>query len=300
MKSYASLRKQNKSGTMAAIVVLLLCVLTSAAMLCSRLMVYSPENKCQNIPLTQSNGLTHVTKLNGGELPYTGSPVLAPLKPVFLTAAPGFEAHDKNTVWAGETNVEIFSLQYDNESGETTVRSQDGTKIFAPGTGSTYEFALENTGNVSLDYTLEMEAWFSDAEYPIPIFASVTGHEGNYLLGGEGEMVDVLRLSEVQESGSVAAGNILPYSLNWEWPFELDDEYDTMLGNMAVDEDISLTIVIRTTASYSPDPDQPGGVPPQTGDTSAIMLCAILMVASLAGILFILLLRDKEEENEVP
>jgi hypothetical protein len=41
----------------------------------------------------------------------------------------------------------------------------------------------------------------------------------------------------------------MPYILQWRWPFDIDDEYDTMLGNLAVEEDISLTIVIRTTAS---------------------------------------------------
>lgn len=295
MKDYASLRQSNKSRAL-AIVALALCVLLSATMLFSRLMVYSPMSDCQYIPLTKSNGITRVTQSTRPTIAL-GNPMLLTARPLFL-AAPGFEVRDPNTVWSGETDVEIFSIRYDNESGETTVRSQDGTKVLAPGTGSTYEFALENTGNVSLDYTLEMDAWFSDAEYPIPVVASVVGHDGQYQLGGEGEMVDVLRLEEVQQSGSIAAGKIMPFSLNWEWPFELDDEYDTMLGNMAVEEDLTLTVVIKTTASYSADPDEPGGIPPQTGDMAQIELYAIMMVASLAGILVILLLRDKEKEHE--
>ena len=293
MKDYASLRKSNKSNVL-AIATLVMCVILSATMLFSRLMVYSPMSKCQYIPLTQSNGITHVTRSNGSRI---ARPLLLTARPLFL-AAPGFQAYDENTVWSGETDVEIFSIRYDNESGETTVRSKDGTKVLAPGTGSTYEFALENTGNVALDYTLEMEAWFSDAEYPIPVVASVVSHEGEYLLGGAEEMEDVLRLEEVRQSGTVAAGNIMPYALNWEWPFELDDAYDTMLGNLAVEEDLTLTVVIRTTATYSDNPDNPGGIPPQTGDTAHIELYAVMMVVSLAGILAILLLRNKENEYE--
>lgn len=295
MKEYASLRKSNKSNAL-AIVTLVMCVILSAAMLFSRLMVYSPMSDCQYIPLTKSNGITRVTQSTRPTIAL-GNPMLLTARPLFL-AAPGFEVRDPNTVWSGETDVEIFSIRYDNESGETTVRSQDGTKVLAPGTGSTYEFALENTGNVSLDYTLEMDAWFSDAEYPIPVVASVVGHDGQYLLGGEGEMVDVLRLEEVLQSGTIAAGNIMPYALNWEWPFELDDAYDTMLGNMAVEEDLTLTVVIKTTASYSENPDGPGGIPPQTGDMAHIELYAVMMVVSLAGILAILLLRNKENEYE--
>ena len=306
MKDYASLRKSNKSS-MLAIAALVMCVILSATMLFSRLMVYSPMSKCQYVPLTRSNGITHVTKsIRSGTAqasPRTlvataqASPGTLAARPLFL-ASPGFEARDENTVWSGETDVEIFSIRYDNESGETTVRSKDGTKVLAPGTGSTYEFALENTGNVSLDYTLEMEAWFSDAKYPIPVVASVVGHEGEYLLGSAEEMVDVLRLEEVRQSGTVAAGNIMPYALNWEWPFELDDAYDTMLGNLAVEEDLTLTVVIRTTATYSHNPDSPGGIPPQTGDTAHIELYAIMLVASLAGVLMILLLRNKEKKHE--
>lgn len=319
MKDYASLRKSNKSNVL-AIAALALCVILSATMLFSRLLVYSPMSKCQYIPLTQSNGITHVTKsVQSNGITHVSKSVQSngithvrksiqsgiaevshgtlEARPLFL-AAPGFEARDENTVWSGETDVEIFSIQYDNESGETTVRSKDGTKVLAPGTGSTYEFALENTGNVALDYTLEMEAWFSDAAYPIPVVASVVGHEGEYLLGSAEEMVDVLRLEEVRQSGTVAAGNIMPYALNWEWPFELDDAYDTMLGNLAVEEDLTLTVVIRTTATYSHNPDSPGGIPPQTGDTAHIELYAIMLVASLAGVLMILLLRNKEKKHE--
>lgn len=319
MKDYASLRKSNKSNVL-AIAALALCVILSATMLFSRLMVYSPMSKCQYIPLTQSNGITHVTKsVQSNGITHVSKSVQSngithvrksirsgiaevshgtlEARPLFL-ASPGFEARDENTVWSGETDVEIFSIQYDNESGETTVRSKDGTKVLAPGTGSTYEFALENTGKVALDYTLEMEAWFSDAAYPIPVVASVVGHEGEYLLGSAEEMVDVLRLEEVRQSGTVAAGNIMPYALNWEWPFELDDAYDTMLGNLAVEEDLTLTVVIRTTATYSHNPDSPGGIPPQTGDTAHIELYAIMMVASLAGVLMILLLRNKEKKHE--
>ncbi len=295
MKDYASLRKSNKSNAL-VIVTLVMCVILSATMLFSRLMVYSPMSKCQYIPLTKSNGITRVTQ-NTRPTMAIGTPTLLTARPVVL-AAPGFEAYDENTVWSGETDVEIFAIQYDNESGETTVRSKDGVKVLAPGTGSTYKFALENTGNVTLDYTLEMDAWFSDAEYPIPVVASVVGHEGEYLLGSAEKMVDVLRLEEVQQSGTIAAGNIMPYALNWEWPFEGDDVYDTMLGDMAVEEDLTLTVVIRTTATYSDDPDEPGGLPPQTGDTAHIELYAIMMVASLAGVLMILLLRNKEKEHE--
>jgi len=280
-------------------VTLALCVLLSGALLFGRLLTYTTEVRRQSIPLTRSSGITRVVadRLPRTALPVGGNRVLAAV-PRSLTASPGFSAYDKDTVWSGETHVEIFSLSYDNETGQTTVHSQDGLKVLAPGTGNTYEFALENTGNVSLDYTMEMDAWYSNTEYPIPVQVRVTAGDGRYLLGSEEEMVDVLRLSEVQESGVISRGYIQPYNLQWQWPFSLDDAYDTLLGNLAVENDLSLTIVIRTTASCSLDPQEPGGEPPQTGDTTQIALYAVLMLASMAGILVTLLLRKKEEIHE--
>lgn len=292
---YASLRKKN-SGSLAAVIALVVCVLLSATMLFSRLIAYAPAQKTQRIPLTKSNGVTHVTstKPRAGVIPPTGRVLAAPM----LLANPGFEAKDENTVWSGETDVEIFSISYDNETGETTVRSQNDAKVLAPGVGDSYSFELENTGNVSLDYTLEMDAWFSDTEYPIPVVVSVENGGGEWLLGSGEEMVDVLRLSEVKEAGTIAAGFVRGYTLHWEWPFEVDDVYDTMLGNLAVDQDITLTIQIRTTAMYSEDPNAPGGDHPATGDTAQVGMYAVLMVASLAGILILLLNTRKEEANE--
>ena len=298
MRQYNSLRKQN-NGMLSTLVTLALCVLLSAVLLFSRLLSYSTESRRQSIPLTRSSGITKVVadRIPRAALPI-GCPQMLAVTPRSLTAAPGFSAYDKDTVWSGETNVEIFRLTYDNETGETTVKSQDGLKVLAPGTGNTYEFALENTGNVSLDYTMEMDAWYSNTEYPIPVQVRVTAGDGRYLLGSEEEMVDVLRLSEVQESGVISRGYIQPYNLQWQWPFSLDDAYDTLLGNLAVENDLSLTIVIRTTASCSLDPQEPGGEPPQTGDTTQIALYAVLMLASMAGILVTLLLRKKEEIHE--
>lgn len=306
MKQYASLRKKN-SGSLASVILLLICVVLSAALLLDRLLTYSPAEDVQRIPLTRSNGLTHVTAtIPDAAAPRTGGLMLtAPL----MMATPGmdpirrddfgFRVKDDTTVWTGETAVEIFSIRYDNASGETTVRSRDGVKVLAPGTGSRYDFELQNTGRASLDYTMEMDAWFSDTQYPIPVVVSVCDGAGHYYLGSGDEAADVLRLSEVKTAGTLAAGYVQGYSLAWEWPFEQDDAYDTMLGNLAVDEDITLTIQIRTTATGNPDPDAPGGAAPDTGDTIAVGMYAVLMVASLGGML-LLLLRRKEEPNETP
>ena len=292
MNNYESLRKQN-TGRLPAALALVLCVVLSGTMLFSRLMVFTPEDTRHYIPLTQGNGLTHVTAT-----PLSGETAAVPMgMPLMLTARPGFQTSDKNTVWSSETDIEIFRVTYENGASQITVNSQNGDSLLAPGTSNIYEFVLENTGNVDLIYTMTMEAYFSHGDYPIPVYARLTNHHGEYLVGSEAEAAPVLQLNEVSREGTVRAGHTVPYKLQWEWPFELDDEYDTMLGNMAVEEDIALTIVIRTSATYTDKPIPDDDEPAKTGDTTDLTFLALLMVGSFAGLLVLLLPRKKREET---
>jgi len=297
VNTYSSLRKQNTNRVLAA-VSLALCVLLSSTMLFARLVTFVTADTQHYIPLTKSGGTTTVTvgqRDEAGNITFRKPGYYANHR--LLTANPGFRVYDENTVWSGETDVEIFRISYKNGAEQVTVNSANGDKLLAPGTSNQYSFALENTGNVALDYELSMEAYFSHADYPIPIYARVVDYKGDYLLGTAENTVDVLGLNDVQKSGSLTAGYIAPYTLEWEWPFELDDAYDTMLGNMAVDEDITLTIVIKTTASYSEKPDTESGLP-QTGDDTNILLLTGLMLLSGTALLFLLISKPKwEEEN---
>lgn len=297
MNTYSSLRKQNKSSWM-AVLSLTMCVILSATVLFSRLGIFITADAQHYIPLTKGNGITTV---HVGQQQEDGSIVYDSLgyhpdQHWLLTAHPGFRVYDDNTVWSSQTDVEIFRVSYKNGSGQVTVNSANGDKLLAPGTSNQYHFTLENTGNVDLKYTMTMEAYFSHNDTPIPVHARVVDYKGDYLLGSPEKSVDVLELNNVEKKGTLAAGYVAPYTLEWEWPFEVDDQYDTMLGNLAVDEDITLTIVIRTTASYTPDPA--GGIP-KTGDTSNIQLAFTVMVTSGAALLVILFLpkRKQEEQN---
>lgn len=294
MNSYASLRKQNRS-VLTTVVSLLLCVVLSATMLFSRLTAYATEDTRHYIPLTESGGLTVVQPINmENTLRAPGQPPLLAASP-FLTAN-WFRVTDQNGAWKGRTDIEIFRISYENGAGKVTVNSSDGDKLLAPGTENEYTFALENTCNENVKYEMTMEAYFTDGTHAIPVEARVFDHKGNYLAGSENGYADVLALNVVADSGTLKPGYVMPYTLQWQWPFEEDDTYDTMLGNLAVDEDIMLTIVINTVASYTPTAD--GGIP-KTGDSSHVMFYAGVMVTSAAAllVLFFLTRRKREEED---
>ena len=290
MSEYASLRQKN-IRRLPAVLILFLCVVLSGCMLFSRLMLFTPTDTRHYIPLTRGNGLTNVTVTPAA--PRTaafGSPLL-------LSARPGFQVVDDGTVWSSETDIEIFRVSYQNGESQVTVNSQNGEAVLAPGTSNSYQFVLENTGNVPLQYTMSMEAYFSHTDYPIPISVRLTDLNGEYLLGSEENAAPVMELNGVSREGTVRVDHLVPYTLQWEWPFSEDDAYDTLLGNMATEEDITLTIVIRTTASYTDSPNPGDDEPPQTGDTTSIAFLLLLMVGSFAGMLVLLLPRKKQEER---
>ena len=304
MRTYNNLQRQSNS-ILIPIAALALCILLSGTMLFSRLATFVAMQQQLYIPLTESNGVTKVTSnqrlqaLGAQQVRPVANGNIIPLDKktnddtVRVPDDPIFKVEDENTVWEGQTQVEIFRVSYENGEGKITVQSGKGDKVIAPGTSNEYAFTLKNTGKESLDYTLEMEAYFSNEEFAIPVVVRLLDYQGTYLLGNDEAYTDVLDLNQVNESGSLSAGYIAPYTLQWQWPFEGDDAYDTLLGNMAVDEDLTLTIVIRTVAEYGGE----GGMPPYTGD-SGMMVWAIVMVASFAGLLLILLLgKDKRKEN---
>lgn len=286
--------RQKNKRILTGAVCLLLCVVLSSSLLFARLADFLEADATHYIPLTRSSGLTTVTAdtPRAALLPQPGKPVLLAASPI-LTAS-WFQAYDDNTVWSGQTQVEIFRAEYDGTGGQITVRGQNGDKLIAPGTVNTYDFALKNTSTHPVKYQMSMEAYIEGTDLVIPVEARVWTQNNQYLCGSQEAPAPVLELNQVSDQGTLTPGYVMPYTLQWEWPFEGDDALDTTLGNLATEQDLTLTIVINTVASYEPGGE--GGIP-QTGDTSQILLYSCMMLASLAGLLLLLLIKPRREES---
>ena len=108
---------------------------------------------------------------------------------------------------------------------------------------------------------------------------------------------NVLAVDEnrVNETGELSVGNKMRYIFSWEWPYESgDDEFDTMLGNLAVDEDVTLTVEINTVAMADEYAD--GGF--KTGDDANIGIYLGAGGVALSVIVFLVIKRRKEEDDE--
>ena len=195
---------------------------------------------------------------------------------------PGFEAGDDKTVWDTNTQVEIFKVSYVNGEQVITVNSDNGDKVIAPGTENSYTFKLKNTGNVTLDYTVEVDAYFTPGDIEIPIISRLNRYDGKWVVGGKDEYVKVSVLDTAEDKAKLRAGRYTYYTLDWIWPFESgNDELDTMFGNLAVEQELRFAIAIKTTATESSHSSAGGGItPPQTGDNSDIILWVVLSIFS--------------------
>lgn len=283
------------------VVLLLLCEAVSLAVLFNHISKYSEKEFSNIIPLTESKGNTVVTVLNTAQNSLSAEN--GETSEIVKLASPSFSAYDENTVWKAETDVEIFRLSYENDENKLTVSGQSGNndKLIAPGTSNKYVFTLANTGDVPLGYNLNMESWITGTEFDIPVRVRVWDYENNYLSGNADENVSVMELNNVSQDGILGSGRYAVYTLEWEWPFEQDnDEFDTMLGNLAVDNELALHIRINTSATYSDEPeaDNSGILPPQTGDSFNIKLYSAIIVSALLILFMSCVIKDKRKETE--
>ena len=316
--------KKKKNSVLAVIAVILTILdIASLVVLFSRTKSFWEVQFPNVIPLTRSNGTTVVTTktMSSAENTKVSFDENENMYHAVQLGNPGFKAYDKDTVWLSETSVEIFRLTYDSENG-ITVKGTDDDKLIAPGTSNTYSFTLENTGDVLLDYDMTMEAYVTGTDLELPVKARVWDYTKRYLLGGSDTKESVLELNNVEDHSKLSAGRFAVYNLEWEWPYEWgNDEYDTLLGNLAVDDDLALTIKINTIATaddtvisldnnnYNPiTPAQPS----QNNDTekeyglegnisapkTGVLLGTVPTVLLTAALGAMLLARPKRKRNE--
>ena len=258
---------------------------------------------------TQSAGATATQAPTTEQTPTnTQPPVTSPTLPPITEPQvseppknPGFEMEDDNAVWGTNTQVDIFRISYVNGEQVITVNSGDGQKIIAPGTENSYTFKLKNTGDVALDYIVEVDAHFIPGNIQIPITARLNRYDGKWIVGDKDSYIDVPTLDTAEDRWVLGAGRYAYYTLDWCWPFESgNDELDTQLGNLATEQDLVFVIVIKTTAVESEDPSGGGGIiPPQTGDRVNLPLLLGIAIGSfvIMMVLLVYLVKDRRRDD---
>ena len=215
------------------------------------------------------------------------------------TPKPGFETEDDKAPWETNTQVELFRTYYRNDKQEIVIQSSNGDKVIAPGARNSYVFKVKNTGNVALDYSVELDTIFTSDIGNIPIQIRISRFDGKWVVGDQDTFVDANTMEKVADSETLGAGNFAYYTVEWMWPFESgNDAYDTWLGNLSVEQQVSFTLQIETTAEESADPDDGGGLgPPKTGDSFSLVLWFALAAVSFGTMIFMVVMAKREKDQ---
>ena len=195
--------------------------------------------------------------------------------------------------------IQVFYAEY-GKDGEITVKSDFGDKVVAPGTENSYNLYVRNVGKVPISYILEAESRITvdvnGQQTEIPIEASFYTPRSSYLLGGEESLENLGKLDGVKDSSGLSPEHQAKYTLCWSWPFDGDDEFDTLLGNLAAEgEELTVKVAFHVTAAYDPNA---GGGSPITGGASNIGLWVALFVISTFTLIILLFLRKREQDEE--
>ncbi len=227
----------------------------------------------------------------------------------------GLNISDNDVTWHTETQINIF------EHNDAHVKS-DGTgnanHVIAPGTSNDYIFTLQNDKNSGVKYQLEISGG-NDSEYKIPLSLSIIDPDGKNLLGNE--PVTISDLETITQIGTLSGNSEKPYTIKWAWDFENGtDDYDTLLGNTAVDQEIPCHINLNVVAEYDDTPatdgsnitsdesnssgngnnnhfDEDGGFV-LTGDNTNVIIYIIVSTLCLTAIVLIVLINKKQKKND--
>ena len=177
----------------------------------------------------------------------------------------------------GELNLDVFDLYFLEEG----VTSSGEHKVIAPGTRNEHILYITNEFDFALDYKISYTSSFGD-EIILPILVKLRNNEGKYLIGSESTYGHVKDLKTV-DLNTVGSNRYQYYVFEWYWPFESDDENDTLLGDLTITQDVSLTLEVKLDASASEDVDSKKGIPlPKEKDelvSQSVLISSTIVVA---------------------
>lgn len=130
-------------------------------------------------------------------------------------------------------SIELFRIEYANESGELTVRGINADNVVAPGTTVSYDIRLRNNDDVVIDFVMLPSVTFLTGD-AVPVEFKIMDDYGNYILGDANTWVSSDDMNGLEHRGSIHPGEVFTYHVSWQWVFEVSDNqdaYDTYLGN---------------------------------------------------------------------
>ena len=198
------------------------------------------------------------------------------------------------------TELDVFSVSYEDDTGNITIKGADGEKVLAPGAKVDYTIRIRNTDRIAVDYDFIPKVNnFSQTE--LPIVVRMIGPDEEYLVGDAKTWVSIEEMDSLNEKHTLLAGECSEYLFQWKWAFETgSDDYDTWLGVNAKTQNIGMSMNMSLYATANMSSDLNGG---WFGPDTSIIICVFIFVAliitAIALIITCMLKKAKVVEQEV-
>ena len=222
---------------------------------------------------------------------------------------PEVNVGDSGGKWLANRNTDIFKAEYINGEGKSTVVSQDGTKVIAPGVTTSYKFTMQNTGNMAVNYQTDLRFVLKigneiQEDYVFPLKVKLLNDRGEHVIGDEDRWVNVKDAVLYSYPGLLGANSYENFEFVLCWEFEGgNDELDTLYGNLAVEKGVTLTLKINTYAEEAPDPTAQGGNrievkgTPEYGGTIRWFWLTLLMINTAIIVFYVAWLMNKRAQK---
>lgn len=196
-----------------------------------------------------------------------------------------------------DSQLELFSVQYENESGEITVSGAEGKKVVAPGTSVDYTIRLRNKDKVAIDYALIPNVSYT-SEFSVPILVRMLDDDEKYVIGDAKTWATVEEIKTISEQKTLLKGESAEYVFQWKWEFESgDDEYDTFLGSIADAKNVGIFVKLDLHAEANTEIGANGGIMKSGLGNIIVAGASLAFLIAAVTLMIIYIVKKRKLEN---
>ena len=207
------------------------------------------------------------------------------------------DEHDFGVKSNIEKDLNLFDIQYMNETGEVTVVGASNQKVLAPCVSEEFTIRFRNTDKVAIDYELTTKVEYS-SEYKIPLMVRLLDQEGNYLIGDAKNWVKLEDINDFNMNETLVKRESAEYYFQWKWDFEGgDDKFDTLLGGLTEKVNVGVSVKFHILSVANTSIGANGGVVKSgLGEIIFSAISFVLLLGSCGLIIYVISKKNKSEK----
>lgn len=200
-----------------------------------------------------------------------------------------------------DESLNVFAMEYKNDSGEIIIQGQDGEKVIAPGTDVEYTLRLRNIDKIALDYSF-VPALNYTSEHKLPIEIRLLDPNDDYIIGNETTWIPLDEIGDVTCNGTLLQNETAEYVFQWRWPYESgNDGYDSFLGDLAFASDVGVNLDFSVHSEANTTIKSNGGFfQSQPGKVTVLVIIAVLLAVAITLLLVHIIYKIKARKNAIP